>query len=202
MNKRLWPIEQTELLYGRVVKIDNQNLTPIRNIFYTASSPSGLCDTDWRGVSLAIDALYDTNNYFYIENIKNYYKIMEEIGHRNFYVNQDIYLEPLLKYFGFPTYLGLKDIEAIKNNLFNGTFARENYDLFGYSRCCPEEYQWRNGKMHHKETGKKMTTNGQDCYLLTNPDNELATYFPVLYNSSLKDFLPKEEEGPIRKRIA
>ena len=130
--------------------------------------------------------------------IRDYYDLNHVYG--NIFVYNRINLNTLLEYFGFPEEMSAQDCMDMYKNLFDGIFAYENCELFGYQK--KPALIWKNGMLVARE--KKLDKYSMSSYDLVN-ENNLTPYFQVLnqidYQNPEACFEPFEEEGQIRKRV-
>ncbi len=189
-------IERDKVHYGVVTLLDEDlAISKTRSILFTSTSFLALDN-------ITEDIFYESPQY---QVLKNYFEAKRRaiiFPKEKIYVLKTISLYHLLRYFGFSKILEEKDCLAIKENLFNGVFAYENSELFGY-RKKTKSY-WKNGILitnDYELENDKYDFSSYEKFA----DNEITSYFPVLNQISYQNpddvFEPFEEEGLIRKRI-
>ena len=192
-DNSMFPINTNDIYCGKVfrLELDNQ-LTELRNIIYENKNHTGNPIYD-----NIIDIFYDTRTYISYPDIENFdYRKVSSPKMWPILVGNGISLYPLLMKFGFNEVLNTpSELKAIMKNLFNGRFAYENYELFGYEKKTT--YIWKNGLKVPNPDLKGINEYCIDYYESVDKDNELATYFPILCETNFEP----TEEGQIKKRI-
>lgn len=78
----------------------------------------------------AEDLLYASPNYPILNMTDD--DVCLNLGVDAVVLRDTLCLGPLLEYFGYAEQLGYEDVVKIRKQFFDGTFARENAELFGY----------------------------------------------------------------------
>ncbi len=208
-------IRREDLYYGKVALYNRKKdkikknrsilftLSEYSKINYINSNPALFYDLFYETPKYATTSLKNCKDIAFIGGIPfasicDYYDLNRLNG--NIFVYKRINIDTLLAYFGFPEKMNSQECIYMYQNLFNGIFAYENCELFGYQR--KESFLWKNGVQIVQ--GKKLDKYSMDSYDLVK-ENKLTPYFKVLnqidYHNPEACFEPFEEEGPIRKRI-
>ncbi len=153
------------------------------------------------------DIYYETPFYTTIPNMqqkKDFFPYnKKERKEKNLVIGNLKHLEFLLEKTGFPYELNPSNLQNVLKNLFNGKFAYENCDLFGYQR--KSELMWKDGIKVPNPEILELSDYDMRKYELVDETNKLAEFFPLLnevdYRNPEAIFTPFEEEGQIRKRI-
>lgn len=131
-------------------------------------------------------------------------------------------LAQLLEYFGYKKELTLEDLIAIRKKFFNGRFAMDNCELFGYKESQPEDYTYyENGieitdprKINIKiEQERALQRAGHRSFTGISESVLPREYWDVLaemgnnsmidvltgFDEKMNAFEPNKQEGPIKK---
>lgn len=132
---------------GEVIKADNLYLYEGDEPFFNIEPGEFMVDNyeSYRSIlfslddnKLANDLLYKTRNYP-ILNISSKKDCLEA---KDSIVIQDACnLDELIEYFYYPEYLTYDDIVDIRKRFFNGRFAMDNSELFGFKEVVPDNFK-------------------------------------------------------------
>lgn len=200
MNEIKWPINIDEI-YGAYIFLLDQKLNILKKrigIFYSKEHIS---------FGKPIDIFYESPQYRVISAIEDRHlhfpSFIEDREEKEIVISNYHFLNKLLKCFGFPYEMNFQDCSDLKENLFNGKFAYEHCDLFGYQKRSDKI--WKNGISISNHDIEELSDYDMRKYELVDKENKLAEFFPLLnevdYRNPEAIFTPFEEEGPIRKRI-
>jgi len=168
----------------------------------------------------AFDLLYTTPNYPVINVTNNNASLNLEKD--NIVIQEPCNISSLLKYFGYASHLTIEDIIKIRKTFFNGRFAKDNCNLFGFKEIMAEDLtfylngekiiaskkieKFRQDFRKQQKTGYRMFSKIEEGIL----PEEYWTVLDTRGNNTLIDildgseekidtFAPHREEGPIKK---
>ncbi len=193
--------DRYSIWFGNVICFDKRNyhVKASRNVLFQMNGDN------------FIDIFYDSPNYVLLyanpENPKDlktnfYERLCKEEQMRitkmkNICVSNYRAIGHLLDYFGFPKTMNYQDCMDMLNHLFNGKFAYENCEIFGYQK--KPDLTWKNGLL----VSMNLDPYDIDSYLKVN-QTDVTSYFEMLnqihYQDPLASFEPLKEEGLVRKR--
>lgn len=186
----------SQIYYGNVICL-NETLEIVNQRNMLFSSSSFLFED-----SLSDDIFYESPEYRIVRDLEEAKRNCKIFTNERIYVINAKNLYSLLSFFGFPREFDEKTCIALKRNLFNGRFAYDHCELFGYTRKT--KAYWQNGiflaNWEELENNKYNITSYERFAI-----NDLTPYFSILNQVPRENpdstFEPIVEEGPIRKRI-
>lgn len=167
----------------------------------------------------AEDLLYNSPNYP-ILNMTND-DICLNLDVNAIVVREPLCLAPLLEYFGYAEQLGYEDIVKVRKQFFDGTFARENAELFGYKPVMAKDlYFYKHGeviedarKLRKLRMKYEWDHRGDRRKFRYSEDGPLPRYYfdeldkfgdisllpALLWHERTDSFVPDKKEGKIKK---
>lgn len=200
MNNVNFPIKREKIHYGTIVMTNGLKRLNQRNILFTLEDRINKLKT--------VDLNYESPQYQDVP-LPNGWPPTKYKKPRICFSEYKTPLNPLLKYLGFNEYLSKEDYLDLLNNLFNGKFPYEHYQLFGYQK--KPDLIWKNGLLIENKEITELGDYNKNAYKpiglkdMDSKTHTLHAYFDILaevnYQDPPKIFEPFQEEGPIRKRI-
>lgn len=151
MRNKQYTVKRDNIYVGRVIstssiyeladnKIEPGGYRDLRTMLFV-KDPYGF----------ASDLLYNSPNYPILsmtdnEKVLGHHNSLNDLAIDNqFYIYDTCSLSELLKYFGYGEELTYEDIKEIRKRFFNGKFAKDNCELFGWKETMAEDLTFYDG---------------------------------------------------------
>ncbi len=143
------------------------------------------------------------------------------LGEKSVVIKEACNLALLLEYFGYDKILNFEDILRIRKNFFNGKFAMDNCELFGYKETKPEDLTYyKNGieitdprelkgvitqerksqqAGHRSFTGVSEGILPREYWDVLNEMGDNDFMHAIEWHEKINAFAPHKQEGPIKK---
>lgn len=167
MRNKQYTVKRDNIYVGRVISTSN-----LYELGDNKIEPGGYRDLRTMifvkdPYGFASDLLYNSPNYPILsmtdnEKVLCHHNSLNELAIDNqFYIYDTCSLSELLKYFGYGEELSYDDIKEIRKKFFNGRFAKDNCELFGWKETMAEDLTFYDGdkKITDPEIIKKYQKN-------------------------------------------
>lgn len=229
MKNRKYEISRNDVYVGEVVKAyEIYRFEEPGNLFQT--KPGELTTSCWdsyRSILFTLDPDKKSNDLLYKTKAYPILNLSDDdlclsLKNESLIIQGACNLNFLLEYFNYKNELTYEDIVNIRKTFFNGRFAQDNCELFGYKEIKPEEkpYYRHGNRITEPELLKKYIRQERKLqeagYRIFSPINESILpkeYFDILVDLgdvvypellfNLEDktdaFIPHKKEGPVKK---
>lgn len=168
MRNKQYTVKRDNIYVGRVISTSN-----LYELGDNKIEPGGYRDLRTMifvkdPYGFASDLLYNSPNYPIFSMTNNekvlcHHNRLNELAIDNqFYIYNICNLSELLKYFGYDEELTYDDIKEIRKKFFDGNFAKDNCELFGWHETMAEDLTFYDGD--RKVTDPKIIAKRQRQY--------------------------------------